>query len=228
VNGNVACLRRRAWLGACLTAVACVPLAAVAQKSTAPALKSGVMSATPALKAGVLSATPALKAGVFEPPRMAPEITLIGSDGRDFNLARHRGKLVLVAFGFTSCAAVCPVTLATLAQARNEMGPTAAADVQVVFVTVDPERDSADHMKRYLASFDATFIGATGTPDALARVRQAFGVTAVKVQTGDSYAVDHTSSVFLIDREGRLRALMPYGRPIKDYVHDARTLLSAP
>lgn len=188
-----------------IAAAACAPLAAIAQKTTAPALK----------------------AGVFEPPRAAPEITLSGSDGRDFSLARHRGKLVLVAFGFTTCAAVCPTTLATLAQARKEMGAAAAADVQVVFVTVDPERDSADQLKRYLASFDPTFIGATGTPDALARVHQGFGVTAVKVPTGDSYAVDHTSSVFLIDREGKLRALMPYGRAAKDYVHDARVLLAA-
>jgi protein SCO1 len=171
------------------------------------------------------AAAPALKAGVFEPPRLAPEFTLAGSDGRELKLATLRGKLVLLAFGFTQCAAVCPTTLATLAQARRELG-TAGADVQVVFVTVDPERDDAARLKAYLAAFDAGFVGATGQPDAMARMRQAYGVTATKVAMSGGYAVDHTSSVFLVDRQGRLRAMMPYGRPPQDYVHDARILLA--
>lgn len=183
-----------------------------------------VALALPALRVG---AAPALKAGVFEPPRPAPEMpALRGSDGREFSLAQYRGKLVLLAFGFTHCAAVCPVTLATLAQARQALGAEAGG-VQVVFVTVDPERDDVARMKAYLAGFDAGFVGATGTPEALARVRQAYGISAKKVPMGDSYAVDHTSSVFLIDRAGQLRAMMPYGRGAKDYVHDARLLLAA-
>ena len=168
---------------------------------------------------------PALKAGVFDPPRPAPELALAGSDGRELKLADLRGKLVLLAFGFTQCAAVCPTTLATLAQARKELG-AAAADVQVVFVTVDPERDDGARLKAYLAAFDAGFVGATGRPDAMARVRQAYGVTATKVALNGGYAYDHTSSVFLIDAQGRLRAMMPYGRPPQDYVHDARILLA--
>lgn len=172
-------------------------------------------------------AAPALKAGVFEPARPAPEIKLQGSDGQPFDLARHRGKLVWLAFGFTSCPAVCPTTLGTLAQARRELGAQ-GADVQVVFVTVDPERDDAARMKAYLAAFDPGFVGATGTPQALARVYRSLGVQATKVPTGSSYAVDHTSSVFLVDRQGRLRGLMPYGRAAQDYVHDARLLLAAP
>jgi protein SCO1/2 len=164
---------------------------------------------------------------VFEPPRPAPAIRLDGSDGRPFELARLRGKVVLLEFGFTHCAAVCPITLATLAQAQRELGP-AGADVQVVFVTVDPERDDAPRLRSYLAAFDPAFIGATGTPQALERARASLGVQAKRVPMGDSYAMDHTSSVFLIDREGRLRAMMPYGRAAKDYVHDARILLAAP
>jgi protein SCO1/2 len=170
---------------------------------------------------------PVLKAGVFEPPRPAPAIRLDGSDGRPFELARLHGKVVLLEFGFTHCAAVCPITLATLAQARRELGP-AGADVQVVFVTVDPERDDVPRLRSYLAAFDPSFIGATGTPQALEQVRGTLGVQAKRVPMGDSYAVDHTSSVFIVDREGRLRAMMPYGRAAKDYVHDARILLAAP
>ncbi len=179
-----------------------------------------------ALSAVAAAPAPALKAGVFEPPRAAPAFALRGSDGNaDVGAARYRGKVVLLSFGFTHCPAVCPTTLATLAQARQQLGG-AAADVQVVFVTVDPERDDAARIKAYLAAFDPSFVGATGRPEALAAVRSSYGVTANRVAMADSYAVDHTSSVFLIDRDGRLRAMMPYGRSAKDFVHDVRVLLA--
>ena len=87
-----------------------------------------------------------LKAGVFSPPRQAPEFSLEGSDGRALNLSRFKGKVVLLGFGFTWCPSVCPTTLATLAQARRKLG-SAAADVQIVYITVDPERDKAERMK---------------------------------------------------------------------------------
>lgn len=180
-----------------------------------------------AVAACAQAATPALKAGVFEPARQAPEIALRASGGGDFSLAKQRGKLVLLAFGFTSCAAVCPTTLATLAQARKALGPQ-ASEVQVVFVTVDPERDDAQRMKTYLAAFDPSFVGATGSAKALEQVRKDYGVSARRIAMGDGYAYDHTSSVFVVDREGRLRAMMPYGRSAKDYVHDAQLLLAAP
>lgn len=171
------------------------------------------------------AAAPALKAGVFDPPRPAPEFSLRGSDGSELTLARYRGKVVLLAFGFTSCAAVCPTTLATLAQARQALGPAAAA-VQVLFVTVDPERDDPARLKAYLAAFDASFVGASGPPERLAAMRQGYGVVAHKVPMSDGYAVDHSSSIFLIDREGRLRAMMPYGREARDFVHDLKLLLA--
>jgi protein SCO1 len=168
----------------------------------------------------------AMKAGVFNPPHAAPEFSLRGSDGSDVALARYRGKVVLLTFGFTHCAAVCPTTLATLSQARSALGK-AADSVQVIYVTVDPERDSADHMRRYLAAFDPTFIGGTGTPETLASVREKYGVTAVKEGTGPDYAMAHTSSIFLIDRAGKLRALMPFGHDAADFVHDITLLLTA-
>jgi protein SCO1 len=169
--------------------------------------------------------SPAFKAGVFEPPRQAPEFTLRGSDGAELTLARYRGKVVLLSFGFTHCAAVCPVTLATLAEARRALGPIADS-VQVVFVTVDPERDAPAQLKAYLAAFDAGFVGVTGHSEALAAMRKNYGVVAVKVPMADGYAMDHTSSVFLIDREGKLRAMMPYGHDAKDFVHDVKLLLA--
>jgi protein SCO1/2 len=166
-----------------------------------------------------------MKAGVFQPSHTAPEFSLSGSDGSEVTLARYRGKIVLLTFGFTHCAAVCPTTLATLAQARSRLGP-AADKVRVIYVTVDPERDSLDHMRGYLAAFDPAFVGATGGLDALAEVRGKYGVTAVKEGTGPDYAVAHTSSIFLIDRAGTLRAVMPFGHSSADFVHDIELMLA--
>ena len=165
-----------------------------------------------------------MTAGAYDPPRAAPDFALQGSDGSEVTLARYRGKVVLLTFGFTHCAAVCPTTLATLAQARKGLGE-AADQVQVIFVTVDPERDSAAHMKQYLAAFDPGFIGVTGAPEALAEVREDYGVTAVREGTGPDYAMAHTSSIFLIDRAGTLRAMMPFGHGSDDFVHDVEGLL---
>jgi protein SCO1/2 len=155
---------------------------------------------------------------------MAPEFSLRGSDGSNVTLARYRGKVVLMAFGYTNCAAVCPTTLATLAQARSGLGKAADA-VQVIYVTVDPERDNAARMRDYLAAFDRSFVGATGTPASLAAVRQKYGVTAVKHGTGRDYVMAHTSSIYVIDRAGKLRALMPFGHDAADFVHDIKLLL---
>ena len=165
-------------------------------------------------------------AGAFDPPRVAPDFSLTGSDGSQVTLARYHGKVVLLTFGFTYCAAVCPTTMATLAQARVKLGK-ATDEVQVIFVTVDPGRDDADGMKTYLAAFDPTFIGATGQPEVLAKVRETYGVAAEKQGTGDDYAMAHTSSIFLIDRSGKLRAMMPFGHDADDFVHDVRMLLDA-
>jgi protein SCO1/2 len=168
----------------------------------------------------------ALKAGVFEPARAAPDFALQGSDGAELKLSRYRGKVVLLGFGFTSCAAVCPITLGTLAAAHKKFGAQ-GADLQVVYITVDPERDDAARMKKYLSSFDPTFIGGTGSDQQLAAVRKDYGIAAEKV-AGPDGSYTHSSFVYLIDRAGRLRALMPFGHPADDYIHDLRILLASP
>ena len=182
--------------------------------------------------AGLLSAIcavaadrPTLKAGVFEPPRAAPELGLEASTGGKLSLANYRGKVVLLGFGFTSCPEVCPTTLAVLAQVRKKLGAQ-ADQVQVIYVTVDPERDTAARMRAYLGGFDPGFVGGTGTPAQLAAARKNYGVMADRKPVGDSYSVAHSSSVYLIDRKGLLRGMMPYGRLPDDYVHDVRALLS--
>lgn len=181
-----------------------------------------------ALPVPAFANAPRLKAGVFEPAQAAPEFALKGSDGAALNLARFKGKLVLLTFGFTLCPEVCPTTLATLAQARKDLG-VAAADVQVVYVTVDPERDDLNRIRQYLAAFDSTFIGGTEAPAKLAEMRKRYGVVAEKIPKPqpNAYGMNHSTSVFLIDRAGKLTAMMPYGHQAKDFVHDLKLLLAS-
>jgi protein SCO1 len=165
-----------------------------------------------------------LIAGVFTPQRLAPDFSIRASDGGELKLSRYRGKVVLLSFGYTSCTAACPVTLAALAQAHRKLGAL-GSDLQVVYVTVDPERDDAERMRKFLAAFDPSFIGGTGTAAQLAAVRQNYGISAAKIPTPDGYMMSHTSYVYLIDRNGYLCALMPFGHVADDYVHDVSLLL---
>jgi protein SCO1 len=166
-----------------------------------------------------------LKAGVFNPPRAAPDFSVRGSDGAALTLSQYRGKVVVLGFGYTSCPNVCPVTLAVLAQAHRKLGAL-GAQVQVIYLTVDPERDSAERLKQYLAAFDSSFVGGTGSAAQMAAVRLSYGVTAEKVGTGSNYAIAHSSFIYLITREGKLQALMPFGHKADDYVHDISMLLN--
>ena len=167
----------------------------------------------------------ALKAGVLSPVMAAPELKLQGSNGKPLDLAQYRGKVVLLAFGFSSCGEVCPITLATLAGARKKLGAE-AADVQVAYVTVDPERDTAAQMKKFLGSFDPSFVGGVGTRAQLEAAYESYGISVSKVTNPDgSYTLGHSSSIYMIDREGGLRAVMPYGHPVDDFVHDLKILL---
>jgi protein SCO1/2 len=167
-----------------------------------------------------------LKAGVFDPPRAAPDFTLRGSDGKDVSLAHYRDKVVLLAFGYTHCPTVCPTTLATLASAHKRLGED-GGKLQVVYVTVDPEHDDVARLRDYLGQVDPAFVGATGTPAELEAVRRDYGVFAKKADDA-GYFYSHSSSIYLIDRAGMLRAMMPYGQPPESFVHDVRILLGRP
>ena len=170
-------------------------------------------------------ARPALKAGVLSPVMTAPELKLAGSDGQPLTLARFRSKVVLLAFGFSNCGEVCPITLATLAGARRKLGKEADG-VQVLYVTVDPERDTVAQMKKFMAAFDATFIGGSGTRAEIDAVQKSYGISSTKiVNPNGSYTIGHSSSIYMIDRAGGLRAVMPYGHSADDFVHDLKILL---
>lgn len=173
--------------------------------------------------------TPKLNTGAFDPPRPAPDFSLRGSNGAPLKLSGYRGKVVALGFGYTSCPDVCPTTLALLAQVREKLGAE-GNDFQVVYVTVDPERDNAETLRKYVTGFDPSFIGATGTTDQLADVRNAYGIQVKKIMpasgSSNNYFVHHSSFVYLIDRAGNLRAMMPFGVTADDVTHDVKALLA--
>ena len=154
------------------------------------------------------------------------ELSLPDFDGKNRSLAEFRGKVVTVFFGYTHCPDVCPVTLAEMAQVMRELGPDAAR-VQVLFVTVDPERDSAEVLKQYVPAFDPAFLGLRGDADATARVAKEFKVFYQKQPLKDGgYTVDHSAGTYIFDGEGRLRLFAPYGRGAVAILHDIRLLLA--
>ena len=171
------------------------------------------------------NAAPEQIAGVFDPPRAAPDFEISGSNGTTLRLSDHRGKIVILGFGFTSCPDVCPTTLAVLAQARKQLGED-AKHLQVIYITVDPQRDTAEQMRKYLATFDKSFVGGTSEEAELNAIRKEYGIIANKKTYGSNYTYAHSSYTYLIDRKGMLRALMPYGHKADDFAHDIRALLA--
>ena len=187
--------------------------------------------AVPLLAAALASAAPAsgaaFRSGAFDPPRQAPDFTLPAAGG-EFQLRRLQGQVVVLTFGYSSCPDVCPTVLAELAQVRVRLG-AAAKRVQVVYVSVDPERDTPARLRAFTEQFDKTFLGLTGPAEQLAAVWKAYGVSVVRKDLPGSkpptYLVHHAASVFLIDSAGRLRVMAPFGTPSDDVLHDVRVLL---
>jgi protein SCO1/2 len=153
--------------------------------------------------------------------------TLTDHNGATRTLADFKGKVVVMFFGFTHCPDVCPTTLAAMGQAMKQLGPDAER-VQVLLVTVDPERDTPAVLKQYVTAFDPRFIGLTGDAQAIARTTKEFKVIAQKNPGADpqSYTIDHSAGTYLFDTQGRLRLFMGYGQGPDVLVHDVRALLA--
>lgn len=141
---------------------------------------------------------------------MGGPIQLADHDGKVRTLDDFRGKVVVIVFGFTHCPDVCPTTLSDMAAAVNKLGER-ASQVQVLFVTVDPKRDTAEVLKQYVPAFNGKFIGLRGSAAETSTVTKAFHVYANERagKTPETYTVDHSAQSFVIDREGRLRLLIP-------------------
>jgi protein SCO1/2 len=155
------------------------------------------------------------------------EFTLAGHDGKPRTLADFQGKVVAVFFGFTHCPDVCPTTLATMREVKEKLGADGDR-LQVIFVTVDPERDTPELLSKYVTAFDPTFLGLHGTQEEIAQAAKAFKVYYQKVpgKTPDTYTMDHTASTYLYDPQGRLRLFVRHGQSVDPIVQDVRALLA--
>ncbi len=153
------------------------------------------------------------------------DFTLVDHTGKTRRLADFRGKVVVVFFGYTHCPDVCPTTLAELKMVKEQLGPDGER-VQVLFVTVDPERDTQDVLARYVPAFDPAFIGLRGDAAATAKVAKDFKVFYQKVRGSrpDNYSVDHTAGSYVFDPDGRLRLFARQGNPA-NLASDIRLLL---
>ena len=138
---------------------------------------------------------------------------------------QFRGKAVLLFFGYMQCPDICPTTLAMLARLHKQLG-NESSKLQVVFVTVDPERDQLPLLKQYVTQFDPSFIGLRGSLEETRDVTERFKVFFQKAQSSGTYNVDHSSSIFLIDRAGKVQALMPNTLSEKDALEDIKVLLT--
>jgi protein SCO1/2 len=157
----------------------------------------------------------------------AKGFTLTDHNGKQRTLEDFRGKAVVVFFGFTQCPDVCPTTLVEMANVRKMLGPDADR-LQVLFVTVDPERDTPEHLKQYVPAFDPSFIGLTGDQAAIEKVAKDFRVFYQKVPGKEkgNYTLDHTAGSYVFDPQGRIRLFIRHGKGPEPIADDLKLLLA--
>ncbi len=171
--------------------------------------------------------SPSFRGSVLDEPVSVPDFTLTAHYGQPFRLSDQRGNVVLLFFGYTQCPDVCPTTLATWRKVHQALG----ADVQhvrFVFITVDPERDTAERLGMHVNAFNPDFVGLTGPQDQLEAVYDIFDVYYEKDTASGSaagYLISHTATTFVIDPEGQWRLRETFGTEVEDIVHDIRQLL---
>ena len=158
--------------------------------------------------------------------QFARELSLTDHHGKQRTLADFNGKVAVVFFGYTQCPDVCPTTLATLREVRERLGADGER-MQVLFVTVDPERDTQQLLSQYVPAFHPEFLGLYGDAAATERVAKEFRILYAKNpgKTPTSYTVDHSAGVFMFDPQGRVRLYASQNLPVDSYVHDIRMLL---
>ena len=158
----------------------------------------------------------------------ARKLELPDADGKPRSLADWRGKVVVVFFGYTQCPDVCPTTMAELAQIRTMLGGDGDR-LQTVFVTIDPERDTPEILKAYVANFGANVVALRGNAEQTAAAAKEFKVFYAKVpgKSRGSYTMDHSAASFVFDPQGRVRLFVPYGADPKLLAGDVKQLLAA-
>lgn len=158
----------------------------------------------------------------------ARDFKLTDHNGQTRTLASFKGKVVAIFFGYTHCPDVCPTTLSDFAAALKQLGPQ-ADQVQVLFVTVDPQRDKPELLKQYVPAFDPRFLGMTTDEAGLKALAKEYKVVYQKtsVKGADNYLIDHSAGTYVYDTESRLRLLIPYGSSPDLIAQDLKTLLGA-
>jgi len=172
-----------------------------------------------------LTMPPTLRGTVIEPPKPMPNFTLQSANG-PVSLSDFRGKIVVLYFGYTSCPDVCPTTLASLRQALNDLGEK-ADEVQLVFVAVDWQKDTPERVASYLDAFHPDFVGLSGTQEQIDAVTKDFFIF-YQINPPDEngyYTVDHTATMQVLDREGRLMLTWPYGLTADELLDDLKVLV---
>lgn len=156
----------------------------------------------------------------------AKGFSLVDHNGKPRTLQDFRGKLVVLFFGYTQCPDVCPTTMAEMAAVLKELGP-AAEEVQVLFVTLDPERDTQELLASYVPAFDKRFLGLRGNLEDTARTAKEFKVYYAKVPGAEpgSYTMDHTAASYVFDRQGNVRLFVRHDKGPAALAHDLRQLL---
>lgn len=166
---------------------------------------------------------------VHDPPFAIDNFVLTGDDGTQFNLADLQGRYMLLTFGYTSCPDTCPATLAMLRLVREKLDAQ-GRQMAVVFVSVDPQRDSSQLVRHYVSLFAEDFIGVTGTPNELEQAVKVFNtkyqINKEKVYLSSGYDVAHSAYVYVIDPNFHLRLEIPYGEQINEMVNDLQTLMT--
>lgn len=155
----------------------------------------------------------------------ARDFKLTDHTGKTRTLADFKGKAVVVFFGFTNCPDFCPTTLAEMAAALKQLG-SKARDVQVLFVSLDPARDTLPVLARYVPAFDSSFLGLTGSEEEIAGVAKEFKLVFQKRGSGDNYTLDHSTGTYVYDAAGKLRLYVGYGQGADVLAHDLKVLLS--
>jgi protein SCO1/2 len=156
----------------------------------------------------------------------AKGFSLTDHTGKPRTLADYKGKVAIVFFGYTQCPDVCPTTMAEMAGVMQKLGPQ-ADQVQVLFITLDPERDTPQLLASYVPAFDKRFVGLYGTPEQTAKTAKDFKVFYSKVPGKEpgSYTIDHMAGSYVFDKDGRLRLFIRHGGNADSIVHDVRQLL---
>ena len=188
---------------------------------------AALMSSSALLSACGQKSPASLKATDITGAPFARELALPDHNGKPRTLADFKGKVVVVFFGYVQCPDVCPTTLSTLREVREKLGAD-GDKLQVLFVTVDPERDTPEVLSHYVPAFHAGFLGLRGDAAATERVTKEFKIIFAKNpgKTPTSYTVDHSAGVFIFDTQGRIRLYASQNMTSDNYVHDIKALLA--